>query len=182
MQCFLLNIEHINFFASHRGLLSSRTQDRLDGLGLTTFDSNLRIMWFELLTNLNSSSNSVRSAAASSLVASSNVVAVVVMVPVLGLDRVNALNIHGINLLQGSVSGLDHEEEYDHNQSRTASGKDQTVEVVDGIGDETGAEKASVPHKDTKKPVTTYKKEMRKFHSQLEAVARPMQTLRYRRG
>ena len=113
-----------------------------DGHSYATFDSKVGIMWFDPLKSLNSSSNSVRTAVASSLAALSNVVAVVVMVPVLGLDGVDALNIHGVNLLQGSVPGLNHEEEHDHNQSRTASGKDQTVEIVDGVGDETGAEKS----------------------------------------
>lgn len=46
------------------------------------------------------------------------------------------LNVHGVNLFKSSVLGLNHEEEDNQHQGRTASSKDETVEVVDLVGDE----------------------------------------------
>jgi len=53
------------------------------------------------------------------------------------------LHIHGVNLLQSTVLGLNDEEEDDGDEGSTTSGKDKTVEVIDGINDEAGAVKVS---------------------------------------
>ena len=64
-------------------------------------------------------------------------------VPLARSDGVDVLHIHGVNLLQSTVLGLDDEEEDDGDEGSTTSGKDETVEVVDGINDEAGAVKVS---------------------------------------
>lgn len=103
--------------------------------------------------------------------------AVGVAVPLARSDGVDVHHVHGVNLLQGTVLGLDEEEEDDENKDRTTSCKDEAVEVVDGVNDEAGAVKVSNGFGDT--GMATYKKEMRKFQSQLAAVARAMQRPRY---
>lgn len=59
-------------------------------------------------------------------------------------DGVDVLNVHGVNLLEGSVLGLDDEEEDNQDESSTAASKDETVEVVDVVGNESGAKIAAV--------------------------------------
>lgn len=56
--------------------------------------------------------------------------------PAAGLDGVDVSDVHGVNLLEGAVLGLDDEEEDDGDEGGTASSEDQTVEVVDGLDDE----------------------------------------------
>jgi hypothetical protein len=55
-------------------------------------------------------------------------------------DGVDVLDVHGVDLLESSVLGLDDEEEDDGDEGSTTSGVDETVEVVNGISDESGAE------------------------------------------
>jgi hypothetical protein len=50
--------------------------------------------------------------------------------------------VHGVNLLQAAVLGLDQEEEDDEDQTNTAAGKNHAVPVVDRIGDESSAVEA----------------------------------------
>jgi hypothetical protein len=59
--------------------------------------------------------------------------------PLAGGDGVDLLDVHGVNLLESAVLGLDDEEEDDGDQGSTASGVDETVEVVNGISDEASA-------------------------------------------
>lgn len=54
-------------------------------------------------------------------------------------DRVDLLDVHGVNLLEAAVLGLNDEEEDNGDESGTASGIDETVEVVNGISDEASA-------------------------------------------
>lgn len=62
-------------------------------------------------------------------------------VPICAGDRVDVQDVHRVNLLEASVLGLDHEEEDDHDERHTATSEDQTVEVVDSSGNETGEER-----------------------------------------
>lgn len=61
-------------------------------------------------------------------------------VPLGGGDWVDTQDVHRVDLLQRAVLRLDDEEEDDREQSQTAPGKDQTVQVVDGSRDEAGEE------------------------------------------
>jgi hypothetical protein len=54
-------------------------------------------------------------------------------------DRVDVLDVHGVDLLESSVLGLDDEEEDDGDEGSTTSGVDETVEVVNGISNESSA-------------------------------------------
>lgn len=54
-------------------------------------------------------------------------------------DGVDVLDVHGVDLLEGSVLGLDNEEEDNGDEGSTTSGIDETVEVVNGISDESSA-------------------------------------------
>lgn len=74
---------------------------------------------------------------------STALVALGVGVPLARGDGVDVLHIHGVNLLQSTVLGLDEEEEDDGDEGGTTSGKDEAVEVVDGINDEAGAVQVS---------------------------------------
>jgi len=56
------------------------------------------------------------------------------------VDRADVTDVHGVDLLERAILGLDDEEEYDDDEGRAASSKDEAVQVVDRIGDETGAE------------------------------------------
>lgn len=69
---------------------------------------------------------------------------VVVANPLGGGNGVDLLDVHGVNLLESTVLGLDDEEEDNGDQGGTASGVDETVVVVNGISDESGAEKMLV--------------------------------------
>jgi hypothetical protein len=66
---------------------------------------------------------------------------VVVANPLGGSNRVDLLDVHSVDLLESTVLGLDNEEEDNGDQGSTASGVDETVVVVNGISDETGAGK-----------------------------------------
>lgn len=59
--------------------------------------------------------------------------------PLAGRDRVDVLHVHGVNFLKGSVLGLDDEEEDNQDEGSTATSEDETVEVVDVVGNESGA-------------------------------------------
>lgn len=54
-------------------------------------------------------------------------------------DGVDPLDVHGVNFLEAAVLGLDDEEEDDEHEGGTAAGKDQAVQVVNLVGDESGA-------------------------------------------
>ena len=63
------------------------------------------------------------------------------LVGVLGLplgrgDRVDAHDVHGVDLLEAAALGLDEEEEDDDDDGRTAAGEDEAREVVDIVSDE----------------------------------------------
>lgn len=60
--------------------------------------------------------------------------------PALGLPGNDAEDVHGVDLLEGSLLGLVDEEEGDQDTEETAAGKDVTVTVVDGAGDPGGEE------------------------------------------
>lgn len=51
---------------------------------------------------------------------------------------VHVLHVHGVNLFEGAIFGLDEEEEDDGHEHGTATGKDQAVQIIDGIGNEPG--------------------------------------------
>lgn len=55
-------------------------------------------------------------------------------------DGVDVLDVHGVNLLEGAVLGLDDKEEDNDSQGSTAASEDETVEVVNRIGDVAGEE------------------------------------------
>lgn len=59
-------------------------------------------------------------------------------------DGVDMLNVHGVNLLESSVLGLDDEEEDNQDKGSTAASEDEAVQVVDIVGNESGAEIATV--------------------------------------
>jgi hypothetical protein len=63
----------------------------------------------------------------------------VLAAPRTGLDGVDVQDVHGVNLLESAVLGLDQEEEDNEHEDGAASGEDETVQVVDGVGDESGA-------------------------------------------
>lgn len=69
---------------------------------------------------------------------------VVVTNPLGGSNGVDLLDVHGVNLLESAVLGLDDEEEDNGHKGSTASGVDKTVEVVNSISDESGAAKLLV--------------------------------------
>jgi len=52
---------------------------------------------------------------------------------------VDAEDVHGVDLLEGAVLGLDDKEVDDDDEGGAASGEDQAVPVVDDVGDEAGA-------------------------------------------
>lgn len=59
--------------------------------------------------------------------------------PLAGRDGVDVLHVHGVNLLESSVLRLDNEEEDNQDEGSTATSEDETVEVVDVVGNESGA-------------------------------------------
>ena len=48
-------------------------------------------------------------------------------IPVRRCDRIDVLNIHRVDLLECPILGLNNEEEYYENKSRTTTGKYETV-------------------------------------------------------
>lgn len=62
-----------------------------------------------------------------------------VWVPLRAGDGVDVQHVHGVDFLERTALGLDHEEVDDDSQGRTASSEHKTVEVVDIVGDH-GAE------------------------------------------
>lgn len=59
--------------------------------------------------------------------------------PLARSDRIDSGEIHGVDLLESAILGLDDEEEDDDHEGCAASSKYETVVVVDSISDETGA-------------------------------------------
>lgn len=59
-------------------------------------------------------------------------------------DGVDVLDVHGVNLLESSVLGLDDEEEDNQDEGGTATSEYEAVEVVDVVGNESGAKIATV--------------------------------------
>merc|ERR1712000_82588 len=57
------------------------------------------------------------------------------------LDGVHAVDVHLVNLLQGSILRLNDEEEDDEEKSRTTSGENQTVQVVDCVSNKASEER-----------------------------------------
>jgi hypothetical protein len=55
-------------------------------------------------------------------------------------DRVDVKDVHGVNLLERTALGLNHEEVDDDEEEDKGDGEDETVEVVDFVGDEGRAE------------------------------------------
>lgn len=103
-------------------------------------------------------------------------------------NRVNPQTIHGINLLKTTVLGLHHEEKDNKRERQTTTGKHQAVPVVDSVRDEASTNNNTNKHQIKTRQTTldselglgvgTYKKEMRKFKNQFEAMARAMQGAR----
>jgi len=60
-------------------------------------------------------------------------------IPLGGMDGVDAEHVHGVDLLQGAVLGLDHEEVDDEDEGQAAAGEDQAVPIVDLVCDEASA-------------------------------------------
>lgn len=60
-------------------------------------------------------------------------------IPLGGVDGVDAEDVHGVDLLEGAVLGLDEEEVDDNSEGGTASGKDEAVPVCDCVDDVTSA-------------------------------------------
>lgn len=90
--------------------------------------------------------------------------------PLARSDGVDVLNVHGVNLLKSTVLGFDQEEEDNEYKDCTAAGEDQTVVVVNSIGDETGTKKdVSNCHQDTQysEIVLTRKKSCYRYVSHL---------------
>ena len=61
-------------------------------------------------------------------------------VPLGGSDRVDVDHVHGVNLFERTALGLNHEEVDDDEEQNQGDSEDKTVQVVDLIGDEGGAE------------------------------------------
>lgn len=61
-------------------------------------------------------------------------------VPLAARDGVDVQDVHGVNLLERAALGLNHEEVDDEEEDDEGDGKDKTVEVVDAVSDEGGAE------------------------------------------
>jgi hypothetical protein len=55
-------------------------------------------------------------------------------------DRVDVEDVHGVDLLERAALGLNHEEVDDNEEEDEGDGEDETVEVVDFVGDERRAE------------------------------------------
>lgn len=64
--------------------------------------------------------------------------------PLARRDGVDVLHVHGVNLLERSVLGLDDEEEDNQDKGSTATCEDEAVKVVDVVGNESGAKIATV--------------------------------------
>lgn len=75
----------------------------------------------------------------SRIAAPPQLIAVLGGVPFARSDGVHMLNIHHVDLFQGSILGLDDEEEDDEHEGRTASGEDETVKVVNVVSNESSA-------------------------------------------
>lgn len=52
------------------------------------------------------------------------------------------MHIHGVNLLEAAILGLDDEKKHDEYESRAAARKDQAVQVANFIRDKAGAIKS----------------------------------------
>lgn len=57
-----------------------------------------------------------------------------------GGERVNVKDVHGVDFLEGAILGLDDKEEDDPEEGEEGTGKDESVVVVDVVGDEGGEE------------------------------------------
>lgn len=55
-------------------------------------------------------------------------------VPVGGSDGIDVEHVHGVDLLKRAVLGLDHEEVYDPEEEEARHTEDETIEVVDAVG------------------------------------------------
>lgn len=64
--------------------------------------------------------------------------------PSAGRDGVDVLNIHGVNLLESPVLGLNDEEEDNQNEGSTATSEDEAIKVVNVIGNESSAKVTTV--------------------------------------
>lgn len=62
-------------------------------------------------------------------------------IPVGGGDRVDVQDVHGVDLLKSAALGLNHEEVDNPEQTEARATENQTVEVVDLLGDESGEER-----------------------------------------
>lgn len=61
-------------------------------------------------------------------------------VPLVGSDGVDAEDVHGVDLLERAVLGLDDEEEDEAGEEQAGAAEDETVPVADVVGDEGGEE------------------------------------------
>lgn len=77
------------------------------------------------------------------------------------LDGVHAVDVHLVNLLQGSILRLNDEEEDDEEKSRTTSGKNQTVQVVDCVSNKASAKMVSSVQCEKETEDDTYKNEIK---------------------
>ena len=63
-----------------------------------------------------------------------------IRLPLCGSDRVDVGDVHGVDLLQGTILRLNDEEVCDEEKGRGTATEDEAVEVVDLVGDEGGEE------------------------------------------
>lgn len=61
-------------------------------------------------------------------------------IPLSAGDRVDVNHVHSVNLLERAALSLDHEEVDDEEEQDEGDSEDETVEVVDAVGDEGRAE------------------------------------------
>lgn len=62
-------------------------------------------------------------------------------IPIGTSNRVDMNHVHGIDLLERTALGLDHEEVDDEEEDEAGDTEDETVEVVDVVGDQSGEER-----------------------------------------
>lgn len=62
-------------------------------------------------------------------------------VPLAARDGVDVQDVHGVDFLEGAALSLDHKEIDDEEEDNKGDGKDETIKVVDAIGDQSGAER-----------------------------------------